>query len=165
MQANSKESVLEDALTKLPREQQPDRDLWRGIELALEEPQKPSNESKSSIWLASAASFALVVSLGWYTLLQSPINDLSEQSAAIVESLSVQHQDSVSALLVNFEGQQAVTENWQDQLRQLDEAALAIKGALEQDPANTALLMMLQHVYQQQIALIERVHAPKWQQI
>ena len=44
-------------------------------------------------------------------------------------------------------------------------AADAIKAALENDPNNMALLRMLQSVYQQQIDLIERVHAPKWQQI
>ncbi|WP_346993140.1 hypothetical protein [Alteromonas gracilis] len=47
----------------------------------------------------------------------------------------------------------------------MDDAADAIKTALKEDPDNSALIKMLHHVYQQQIALIERVHAPKWQQI
>ena len=79
--------------------------------------------------------------------------------------LSSQHQTQRDQLLVSLEGQPALTENWQEQLQELDDAAAAIKAALAQDPNNAALLKMLQNVYQQQISLIERVHSPKWRQI
>lgn len=39
------------------------------------------------------------------------------------------------------------------------------KPRFVKDPDSTALLDVLQHIYQQQSLLIERVHAPKWQQI
>ena len=67
-------------------------------------------------------------------------------------------------MLVRFQEQPALTHNWQEQLTELDEAADAIKAALENEPNNMALLKMLQSVHQQQINLIERVHSPKWQQ-
>ncbi|AGH47072.1 hypothetical protein C427_4973 [Paraglaciecola psychrophila 170] len=48
---------------------------------------------------------------------------------------------------------------------ELDDAADAIKTALENEPNNMALLKMLQSVHQQQINIIERVHSPKWSQL
>ena len=168
MQTMSSEQRLQDAVAKLPREKQPQRDLWRGIELGIEHSGNKTESSSTSkpIWFASAASFVLVAMLGWYGF-QMPQQEsqLRQESAALVEALSAQHQTHIDTLLEQFEGQDAVTENWQQQLQELDDAAVAIKAALKEDPANTALLKMLQHIYQQQIALIERVHAPKWQQI
>ena len=66
---------------------------------------------------------------------------------------------------MSLQGQATLTENWQQQLEELDEAAIAIKKALENEPNNVALLKMLKKVHQQQIMLIERVHAPAWKTI
>jgi len=57
------------------------------------------------------------------------------------------------------------TDNWQQQVDDLGEAEKAIKDALQDSPNNSALLDMLKHVYQQGLAIIERVHAPTWQAI
>lgn len=84
---------------------------------------------------------------------------------ALVNVLSRQHEQQKQQLLVRFQDQAAVTDDWQTQIQELEDAAAAVKLALKQDPDNTALLGMLQHIYQQQLLLIERVHAPKWQQI
>lgn len=167
MQTNTSNTQLQDALAKLPREKQPERDLWTGIELALEQSEQvyETSSSKRPVWIASAASFALVAMLGWIGFQQFPSNTLPEQSAALVQSLSEQHQYQKDTLLVKYEGQVAISDDWQQQLQELDDAADAIKTALDQDPANPALIRMLHHTYQQQLALIERVHAPKWQQI
>ena len=79
--------------------------------------------------------------------------------------MSKQFETQKASLLVAYQDQNAVADNWQGQLAELESAADAIKAALQNDPNNMALLRMLQSVYQQQIDLIERVHAPKWQQI
>lgn len=168
MQTSKAEQQLNRAIECLPKDMMPERDLWRGIELGIEKPEtiEPSSRPSQPVWLASAASFFAVAMLGllvWQY--QAPNNDFSAQSAALVEGLSMQHESQLNTLLVKFDGQQAVTENWQQQLHELDSAADAIKAALKEDPANKALLQMLQHVYQQQIDLVERVHSPKWQQI
>jgi hypothetical protein len=84
---------------------------------------------------------------------------------ALIEALSTQQQQQVNSLLASYESTPALTQDWQQQLKELDDAADAVKLALKEDPDNSALIKMLHHVYQQQIALIERVHAPKWQQI
>jgi hypothetical protein len=64
--------------------------------------------------------------------------------------------------LIRFQDQPALTQNWQDQLTELDDAAVAIKMALRNESNNMALLKTLRYVHQQQINLIERVHSSKW---
>lgn len=69
------------------------------------------------------------------------------------------------SLLVQYQSQAALTDNWQVQLKELEDAEQAIKQTLENEPQNKALLSMLAQVYQQQLDLINKVHAPRWQQI
>jgi hypothetical protein len=109
-----------------------------------------------------AATVAMFGLLGWISVNQQAVSLASDD---LVASLSAQHLKQKNALLVIFQDQPALTQNWQSQLRELDHAADEIKTALENDPNNMALLKMLQNVHQQQINLIERVHSPKWQQL
>ena len=162
-------SNFEQALTKklndLKTDKQPDRDLWAGVELALakDEGNSPQRQTitgrKLYLLAASVAMFGLI---GWITIGQQNVSLTGNE---LVAALSQQHQQQKNALLVSFQGQHALTENWQDQLTELDDAANAIKKALDNEPNNMALLKMLQSVHQQQINLIERVHSPKWSQI
>jgi len=69
------------------------------------------------------------------------------------------------SLLVQYQSQVALTDNWQVQLQELEDAEQAIKQTLENEPKNKALLSMLAQVYQQQLDLINKVHAPRWQHI
>ena len=164
------DTALREQIDALPKSRMPERDLWQGIERGISgQAEMPATESKASNrphtaygLYAVAASMALVAVLGWLTF--SPVKeDVTGQQ--LIAALSQQHEAQKDALLVKFKDQPALTENWQQQLKELDDAALAIKAALEQDPDNIALLRMLQNVHQQQINLIERVHAPKWQSI
>lgn len=155
------EQHLQQQLEALPEQQQPEKDLWRGIELAINQSQPYTNSARKR-WYAVAASLLVVGFAGWLSW-QMPQQTADAESLAAL--LSSQHQQQKQALLVSFKGQQALTNNWQEQLLELDDAAEAIKKALQQEPGNLALLKMLQQVYQQQIDLIETVHAPKWQQI
>jgi hypothetical protein len=167
---NSREfdADLQQHLSVLTREKQPERDLWQGIELALTNDtvanqleDQPGNVGGKKLHLLAAA-FAIFGLIGWLSFgLQTNVLSGSD----LVASLTEQHQQQKGALLVEFRDQPALTENWQDQLNELDEAAEAIKLALENEPNNMALLKMLQTVHQQQINLIERVHSPKWSQI
>lgn len=155
------EQHLQQQLEALPEQQQPEKDLWRGIELAINQSQPYTNSARKR-WYAMAASLLVVGFAGWLSW-QMPQQAADAESLATL--LSSQHQQQKQALLVSFKGQQALTNNWQEQLLELDDAAEAIKKALQQEPDNPVLLKMLQQVYQQQIDLIETVHAPKWQQI
>jgi hypothetical protein len=166
------ERNLEQAIEQLPSQIMPERDLWRGIELHLNQPHSdPRRKTVTRTFdLATAASLMAVAFLGWTVWQYQEVNmeeqnDFAMRSSAFVEGLSMQHTNQLNTLLVKFEGQQAMTENWQQQLQDLDSAAAVIKSALKDDPANKALLQMLQHVYQQQLELVESVHSPKWQTI
>lgn len=170
MSNNDFESALKKQLGELKQEQMPERDLWQGIELALanegapvdiKEQQPVRANPQPKLW-AVAAAVAFVGVFSWYSLNQTQ-TELTQGD--LVAALSSQHQEQKQALLVKFQDQPAHTQNWQQQLQELDEAAIAIKAALEQEPNSVALLKMLQNVHQQQIDLIERVHAPKWRQI
>lgn len=165
MSNNQFEQELRAQIDAIDKEKLPVRDLWSGIDIALSKeeqlPVQNSNGKQLRIF-ALAASLAFVGILSWFGLNQSaPRFDGQE----LVAALSSQHQQQKNALLVKFQDQPALTQNWEKQLEELDEAAVAIKAALEQDANNMALLKMLQNVHQQQIDLIERVHSSKWQQI
>ncbi|NVK54143.1 MAG: hypothetical protein HWE26_00900 [Alteromonadaceae bacterium] len=157
-------SKLDEHIKNLPVDITPGRDLWQGVELAItsETPRVKSNHR----YLAIAASMLLPVGLVAIMMMggQSPSEPTGRQPG-IASQLSAQFESQKASLLVAYSDQEAVTDNWQGQLADLETAAEAIKTALKNDPDNRALLRMLQSVYQQQIDLIERVHAPKWQQI
>jgi hypothetical protein len=157
------EQTLAEQLANVDKELQPDRDLWPGIELALssEIADSPPVVAGNKMYLV-AATIAIFGLIGWLAVNQQPV---SLTGVDLVASLSKQHLEQKNALLVSFQDQPALTQNWQDQLIELDDAAEAIKTALENEPNNMALLKMLQSVHQQQINLIERVHSPKWQQM
>lgn len=171
---------IDEHISQLDLNKRPSRDLWKGIDYAIQRQASESRASEDSKqdsmhngittlqsknrrtpFFAVAASIC-VVSVVAYISFQSG-KTISGQE--IVEQISTQHTLQKQALLSSFEGQATVTQNWQEQLTELDEAAVAIKKALENEPNNAALLRMLKRVHQQQIALIERVHAPAWQQI
>lgn len=163
MSNNSFEHDLVNEIAELKKEKQPDRDLWQGIELAL------ANDSKELIKPAKTKSLYLIAAavgmfglIGWLSIYQPQVNLTGND---LVLAMSQQHLAQKNALLVSFQQHTPLTENWQQQLADLDEAAIAIKSALENEPNNMALLKMLQNVHQQQISLIERVHTPKWSRI
>lgn len=164
------DTELKYQLDNLDKTKKPQRDLWQGIELALANEAAPNqivehqpSKAKGARMYAVAATFAFIGLFGWFTVNQPDQGMIGGQE--LVAALSNQHEDQKDALLVKFRDQPALTQNWEQQLDELDDAAKAIKTALKEDPNNIALLKMLQNVHQQQIELIERVHAPKWQQI
>jgi len=166
------EQQLEKKIHQLPEQKMPEKDLWRGIELSLDSQpwngnNRVDNQRKylAPQWLSLAASVCVICAL-WF--LVPSFNNSAEpslQGEQLVNALSQQQADQINALLVTYKNAAVLTDDWQMQLQELDDAASAIKLALQHDPNNGALIRMLHHVYQQQIALIERVHAPKWQSI
>jgi hypothetical protein len=156
------EQDLADQLVNTCKNRRPERDLWPGIELALSsEASDPSRIAQGKKTYLVAATIAMFALIGWLSIDQQPVLLTGDD---LVASLSEQHLEQKNALLVRFQDQPALTENWQEQLTELDNASDVIKAVLENEPNNMALLKMLQSVHQQQINLIERVHSPKWQQ-
>ena len=154
-------------ISEISKEKQPERDLWRGIELGITSQQDDASSSTVTAkqWMAIAASVCLVTVLWFAAPFAFKADESRSDGYALIDAMSMQQQQQVNSLLASYESTTALTEDWQEQLKELDDAADVIKAALKDDPDNSALIKMLHHVYQQQIALIERVHAPKWQQI
>lgn len=166
--SNTKRPSIESHIEQLNKEKLPQRDLWAGIEYSISVDgniangqRAQQNSSKTTPVFALAASVLVAMLVGYFSFQTGRL----ESGQDLVMQMSQQHSQHKDALLTSLDGQPATTQNWQQQLDELDLAAIAIKKALENEPNNPALLKMLQKVYQQQIMLIERVHAPAWQQI
>lgn len=151
------EKTLQQKLEGLSRERFPNRDLWPGIEQALAHPQE-KHSKRGMVAITACTVFILATFSAWQIL-------RPQQQADLISQLNSSHQQQLRALYTNLEDQQALTENWQQQLHDLDSAAQDILKALESDPENMDLLKMLKQVYQQQLDLVEHVHQPKWQYI
>jgi hypothetical protein len=100
---------------------------------------------------AIAATVPIFGLIGWLSVNQYPVSLTGDE---LVASLSEQYADQKNALLIRFQDQPALTQNWQTQLTELDDVVVAIKMALRNESNNMALLKMLRHVHQQQINLI-----------
>ncbi|WP_404342590.1 hypothetical protein [Pseudoalteromonas mariniglutinosa] len=137
----------------------PEKDLWPGIERAITVPHKaPLKASHRYSTLIAVVACSAATLLAIQLFMNQP---KSQSMLAMSDYFTKQKQ----GLLVQYQNQPALTDNWQQQLNELEEAEVAIKQALENEPENPALLKMLAQVYQQQLDLINKVHAPKWQQI
>ncbi len=161
MSQHEADKRLQKLIDVLPEQIQPQRDLWSGIDLALEEQGQRTQASRN--WYTIAASIAVLALIAILSVntIHEPENSTSG-FGQIVSQLSQQHEQQKQFLLSGYEQQAALTDNWQLQLKELDAAASTIKAALEQDPADANLIGMLQQVYQQQIKLIQSVHQPRW---
>ena len=161
---NNKEfdSYIDNAVSQLPSEMSPGKDLWPGIEKAISQPysEVPIKHSNWHRYSALAACFCLCL-LGFQLFNQQQGPNL-EQS---LNNMNAVFQQEKQALLVQYQSQPAVTDNWRSQLADLEQAEDALKAALENEPENAALLRMLSQVYQQQLDLINKVHQPSWQRI
>lgn len=178
------DKTLQQQIDALPRQMKPSRDLWAGIDNAIEQQdqQKQGNHHGKPGFSfqklsAVAASFAVLGFTAWLTFNANiPLGD-TQQSANVpgayapgdnleyvtqmTESFEVQKQD----LLVKYEGHKPNADNWRAQLKELDSAAVSIKKVLDQDPSNAQLIKMLQQTYQQQLDLIKAVNKSPWQTI
>jgi hypothetical protein len=181
------DKTLQQQIDALPRQMKPSRDLWAGIDNAIER-QQGNHHGKTGFSFqklsAVAASFAVLGFTAWLTLnasipigvgedplgaevtsaqvsgAQVPGENL-EYVTQLTESFEIQKQD----LLVKYEGHKPNADNWRSQLKELDSAAIAIKKVLDQDPSNAQLIKMLQQTYQQQLDLIKAVNKSPWQAI
>lgn len=151
------DEMLKHELDALPREISPTRDLWPGIERAMvSEVSKTAKPHSVKPWIGVAAC----VGAGLVSLML--LSKQAPNNALVIADI---FENQKQSLLVKYQTQPALTDNWQAQLVELESAEAAIRKALEADPQNAALLRMLSQVYQQQLDLINKVHQPVWQQI
>lgn len=154
------EQFLTQSLNEKEHELEPEKNLWPGIERAITNKPEVSVEPEKNTWSKLAAIAACTVAA--LLTVQLVMQTSQTNSAMAMSDFFTKQKQS---LLVQYQDSPAVTDNWQQQLDELEEAESAIKQALENEPNNSALLSMLAQVYQQQLDLINKVHAPKWQTI
>jgi hypothetical protein len=157
------DNFLKHSLEKMPEEIQPKKDLWQGIDRAIDFNDKPkANNHFTKLSVIAACFAAVMLSINFLSNTQ-----VTPQAIEInnVASMSQLFETEKQALLVQYQEKPALTDDWQSQLDDLEQAETAIKQALKNEPQNSTLLRMLAQVYRQQLELINRVHQPKWQQI
>lgn len=150
---------LDDAIDKLPRDISPTSDLWPGIERAIALDKKAVATTAHPRMLAAFVTAAAF--LGWL-LLPQRVPQPEPSIPVWLTKMEQQHQQQVGLMKASLQQQTPLLPDWQQQLDELDRAAEHIRAALQQDPENAALIRLLQSVYQQQLWLLERVHAPEW---
>lgn len=153
------DDFLASELENKQQEMEPGKDLWSGIDRALVKPEvtQKARLNAKAMGAIAASTIAALVGIQLYTKAPSD----SDTFANMTRYFEKQKQ----GLLVQYQSQPALTDNWQQQLAELEQAEKAIKQALENEPQNPALLKMLAQVYQQQLDLINKVHQPAWQTI
>lgn len=165
MNNESGKQSLDDLLKELPQEIAPKRDLWPGIEQAIAKvPQQTSaaNDDKFKGWHKVAAAFAPVALVAGIYLNQAPSQvETPEWLMPVTAGFEMQKRQ----LLKQVSNDVVLSNNWQTSLMELEKAEQSLKRALIEQPEDPALMKMLNQVYQQQLDLIKKAHAPQFTQI
>lgn len=161
------DNELDQIINSLPREIAPQRDLWAGIELRLDEQEQTRKEQQrraphfftGSRWAAMFA-LALVGALWWGEMGLNP--GQSTQSGDFLQIPADQQivatYESIKAERINSLGQvSADLGNWQYQMAVWDQAISEVQGALYYYPEEPALLAQMQGIYQQQVEYLQLV--------
>jgi len=148
-----KTTKLDDLMKHHQHELTPNKDLWRGIDIALEHKKRPVRFYRSSKWLALAATLVLSV----VVLYQVPLGErLINNESSLSEQLIAQHVQQRELLVVTYQqaGYNVVTPEIEPELMRLREATRSLQDALAKSPNDTGLLEMLNWVQQQELALL-----------
>lgn len=173
------DQVITAKVESLPKEMQPQRDLWAGIERAIQhKEQEPYSNNvvfsgkKAFVPMAWAASVIAAVLLSWYSF--TPLTELSTvgtlvnnqssdkkaiSGSQLVVMMQVGFTQQKKAMLVSF-GQPNIKNlpvKMQNQLKILEHARVAIEKALLNDVNNVELLNLLRFTQQQELNLLEQL--------
>jgi hypothetical protein len=168
------DKALAEQVELLPNEMQPERDLWPGIERAINHKEqhitvdKPSNVFVPSAW---AASVLVVILASWFTF-APPQNDLNSPTLVdtnqekgviqgeLVDFMQKNFQQQKQTLLVSY-GQPTLDKlppAMQKELKQLSDARASIRKALLTDENNADLLNLLDFTQQQELKLLQQLY-------
>jgi len=156
---------LQQHLDRLPVELTPERDLWQGIEKAINQRSNNTVVNKRNIMpYAWAASVLVAVLVTWMNV--SPMNQTS-QMPSLIAAINQDFNQQKQLMLTSF-GSPDITRlpvDMQAELKKLEQARGTIEAALANDENNADLLNLLQWTQQQELDLIKRLYAPQWQTI
>ncbi|MGB2741097.1 MAG: hypothetical protein WBC60_11165 [Cognaticolwellia sp.] len=161
------EQSLQDALAQLPKEITPERDLWSGIEKAINQKGASTNTNTYKFFVPSAwaASVVAAVLLTWITLGPEQIG--TESTTTLVATMQQNFEQQKQSMLVNF-GTPDIKQlpvAMQTELIKLSSAQKTISKALADDPNNSDLLNLLRWTQQQELDLLKQLYSPQWQTI
>lgn len=162
MMTETKEQRLDKELKALAKEVTPDRDLWSGIELAIEH--KAQKKKTSTLPVAWAASIVAAVLLSWMAF--DPVEQV-EDGYSLAKQMDNRFQQDKQAMLISL-GQPNMSElpeEMQLQFTQLSSARKSLEKALSDDPENNELINLLGWLHQQELQLLEQIYRPQWQTI
>jgi hypothetical protein len=169
------EKTLTEQIAKLPNEMTPERDLWSGIERAINhKAQETPIQEKSNVFVPSAwaASIATVMLISWFTfsptinkegepiLVKTQENKTVTQQGQLVNFMQKNFQQQKQTLLVSY-GQPTVDKlspAMQQELTQLANARASIRKALLTDENNADLLNLLDFTQQQELKLLQQLY-------
>ena len=164
----SAEQCLSAAIAQLPKEMSPQRDLWTGIDKAINQSSVAVNhKSTNKVFMptAWAASVVVAVLLTWLTL--GPELSTSQPSVNLVAAMQQDFEQQKHSMLVNF-GTPDIKQlpvAMQTELVKLSSAQKTISKALADDPNNSDLLNLLRWTQQQELDLLKQLYSPQWQSI
>jgi len=168
------EKILAEQIAKLPNKMTPERDLWSGIERAINhKAQEIPSQQQGNIFVPSAwaASVAMVMLVSWFTFSPS-INEQGEPALVntqagssvtqgqLVDFMQKNFQQQKQTLLVSY-GQPTVDNlplAMQKELKQLADARESIRKALLTDENNADLLNLLDFTQQQELKLLQQLY-------
>jgi len=163
------DQALQEQLTHLPKEMEPKRDLWTGIEKAIAHtPQQQSEHAgqKSKVVpMAWAASLVAAVLLTWFSF--TPQGDVNSNGMNLVKVMKQEFEQQRQLVLTSY-GQPnlgSLPQEMKDQLTELASARQAIEKALKNDPNNSELFNLLRWTQKQEIDLLKQLYSPQWQTI
>lgn len=159
---------LQAQIDALASDVKPERDLWAGIERAIEHQQHAeldtSTKRATFTPYAWAASVVLAVVMTW--TLNTPSPTAPAQFTAL-EVLQQQYMQEKDTMLVSFGKPdiKKLPEKIQKQFTELQSARKSLLTALADDPDNADLLNLLKWTQSQELSLLEQLYSPKWQTI
>lgn len=152
------EQFLQDELDRLERDIAPGRDLWPGIDHAI-------NGTTVAVPKRAAIAAGLVLALSLALSAALTLDRPQQQAqgvATFIAALQSEHERNKQALLVEYRERAPLARDWELQMEQLEEAEQVIYQALGDDPVNLELLKILRQVQTKQIELIESVYARRF---
>lgn len=162
------EMSLQAAIAQLPKEIVPERDLWSGIDKAINQSATlaDNNDKKKAFTpVAWAASIVAAVLLTWVTL--GPEQLTSKPQINLVAAMQQDFEQQKQTMLVNFGAPdiKQLPVAMQTELVKLSSAQNTISKALADDPNNSDLLNLLRWTQQQELDLLTQLYSPQWQKI
>ncbi|MGL1957047.1 MAG: hypothetical protein OCD00_07000 [Colwellia sp.] len=175
-QLDKVDKQLSQQIDLLSNEIEPQRDLWSGIERAIQnKPQEQVYIKKENSFapVAWAASVIVAVLITWLSISPEPksllVNNADKTIVAgqLIALMQQNFTQQKQAMLVSFGEPDLsdLSENMKTQLQQLASARQTIEKALLADEGNIDLLNLLRFTQQQELNLLQQLYSPQWQTI